>query len=346
MAENKGKRRKKRRLKKWVIAVIWLIVLVLLAVSVITIVKTKKKRMFIIGSEKVYADEVSFYALQCAFNYHLSNADMLYEYYDGTTTYEEQYKNEVKQAIVDTKVMYLAALQKGIRLSEEDQGEVAKEVAQTLSNIGAYLDKFNIDESLVTEILTEQKYAKLLKETVVSEKEDVHTYFHVYNLLFPTVKTNADGTIATNADGSLVPENETNKQKKYAMAMKAIELSKTDMTLEAIAKELGVTETSGDIYGDIENYDSEKYLEEIHSMTEGDVSQIVETIYGYNVFCLISKDDKEYAAQMKAQEEMFADSEAYENQLEKWKQAVDIDERKLESDAWETFTMKDYVIKR
>lgn len=346
MAENKKKRRKKRRLKKWVVAVIWLLVLVLLAVSVIAIVKTKKKRMFTIGSEKVYADEVSFYALQCAFNYHLSNVDMLYEYYDGATTYEEQYKNEVKQAIVDTKVMYLFALQKGIRLSKEDQGEIAEKVADTLSNIGDYLEKFDVDEALVTRVLTEQKYAGLLKETVVSEQEDINTYFHVYNLLFPTVKTNADGTIATNADGSLVPENEADKQKKYALAMKAIELSKTDMTLEAIAKELGVTETSGDIYGDIENYDSQKYLEEIHNMSEGEVSQIVETIYGYNVFCLISKDDKEYAAQMMNQEEMFASSEAYESQLEKWKQAADIDERKLESDAWEAFTMKDYVIKR
>lgn len=346
MAENKKKKRKKRRLKKWVVAVIWLLVLVLFAVSVIAIVKTKKKRMFTIGSEKVYADEVSFYALQCAFNYHLSNVDMLYEYYDGATTYEEQYKNEVKQAIVDTKVMYLFALKKGIRLSKEDQGEIAEEVADTLSNIGDYLEKFGVDEALVTRVLTEQKYAGLLKETVVSEQEDVNTYFHVYNLLFPTVKTNADGTIATNADGSLVPENEADKQKQYALAMKAIELSKTDMTLEAIAKELGVTETSGDIYGDIENYDSQKYLEEIHNMSEGEVSQIVETIYGYNVFCLISKDDKEYAAQMMNQEEMFASSEAYESQLEKWKQAADIDERKLEGDAWEAFTMKDYVIKR
>ena len=346
MAEKKGKRRKKRRLKKWVVVSIWLIVLVLLAVSVIAVMKLKKKKVFTIGGEKVYEDEVSFYALQHAFNYHISNVDMLYEYYDGKTTYEEQYKNEVKQAIVDTKVMYLCALQQGLSLSEENQGEIAEEVKETLSNIGDYLEKFGINEALVTRVITEQKYAELLKQTVESNSDEERTYFHTYNLLFPTVKTNEDGTIVTNEDGSLVPENEADKQKQYELAMKAVELSKTGSSLESVAGELGVLGTSGDIYGSLEDYDSQEYLEEIQGMSENEISGVVETDYGYNVFCLLSKDDKEYATQMMDQEELFANAEAYEIQLEKWRQAADLDEQELESDAWEAFTMKDYVLKR
>ena len=346
MAENRKKKRKKRRLKKWVVVIVWLLVFVLLALSVVSVMKAKNKRIFTIGSEKVYADEVSFYALQYAFNYHISNVDMLYEYYDGVTTYEEQYKSELKRVIVDTKVMYLCALQQGITLGKENQGEIAEAVEDTLSNIGDYLEKFHIDEALVTRVLTEQKYAELLKQTVVKQEEEVTTYFHTYNLLFPTVKTNADGTVSTNADGSLVPENEADKQRQYELAMKAIELSKKGTAMEEIAKTLGVTATSGDLYGDMEHYDSQRYLEEIHSLSENEVSGVVETIYGYNVFCLISKDDQEYAVQMQNQEELFTSSQAYETQLEKWRQEAKLDERKLETDGWSAFTMKDYVMKR
>lgn len=346
MAEKSGKRRKKRKLKKWVVAVIWLLVLVILTLSVLAFIKLKKKRVFTIGSEKVYADEVSFYALQYAYNYHISNVDMLYEYYDGETTYEEQYKNGVKQVIADTKVMYICALQQGLSLSEENKGEIQKEVEETLSNIGDYLKKFGINEALVTKVLTEQKYAQLLKQTVLSEQESDGKYFHTYNLLFPTVKTDTEGIIVTNEDGSLVPENEADKQKQYELAMKALELSKTGMSMEDIAKELDVTGTAGDIYGSMEDYDSQKYLEEVCRMSENEISEIVETVYGYNVFYLISKEDEEYAAQMTEREELLENTASYENQLEKWRQAADLDERKLESEAWEAFTMKDYVLKR
>lgn len=346
MAEKKGKKRKKRKLRKWVKAVIWLLVLLLLAVLALFVMKWKKKKVFTVGSEKIYADELSFYALQYAYNYHLSNADMLYESYDGETTFEMHYKNEVRQTIIDTKVMYLCAVRQGITLSKEDQGEIAEKVQDTLSNIGDYLEKFDIDEALVTKALTEQKYAELLKQTIVSEQESAGTYFHTYNILFPTVKTNEDGTVAANEDGSLVPENETDKQKQYELAMKALELSMAGSPLDSVAEELGVTQTAGDLYGSLDDYEFQAYLDEIQEMAENEISGVVETIYGYNVFCLISKDDQEYALQMAGQEELFANAEAYEEQLEKWRQAADLDERGLETDAWEAFTMKDYILKR
>lgn len=348
MAEHKkSKRKKRKRLKKQTVVTIWIVVLILIAVSVISVIKIKEKKVFTIGSEKVYTDELSFYALQCAYRYHLFNMDMLYEYYDGATTYEEQYKNEVRQNIVDTKVMYLCALQQGITLSQEDQGIIDAQVSEALSNIGEELENFNIKKSLVKRVLTEQYYAELLKQTVVTEEEqEQQTYFHTYNLLFPTVKTNADGTVEVNEDGTLVPEGETDKQKQYTLAMKAIELSKAGKSMEQIAEELGVTATSGDIYGNIATYDSEQYLEQINKMKEQSVSDIVETVYGYNVFYLYSKDDEAYAANVSEQADLFARSELLETQLEKWYQSAGVDAEQLQSNAWEKFTMKDYVLKR
>ncbi len=340
------KRTSGKQHNKWRIFGIWLIVLVLLVVSIISAVAERRKRIFTIGSEKVYIDEVSFYALQCAFQYHLSNVDMLYEYYDGVTTYEERYKSEVRNTLIDTKVMYLYALRQGITLTKKDQSEITQNVANTLSDIGDYLDKFHINEALVTKILTQQQYAKALRSSVLQENDEKKTYFHTYNLLFPSVKTDADGTLRTNADGSIVPANEADKQKQYELAMKALELSKSGESLEEIAKQCNVTATSGDLYGDMEQYDSQKYLDAIADMDEGEVSGIVETIYGYNVFRLISKDDPEYAADMDSQQSAFTASLAYESQLEKWKQAAGLDEQKVDGKAWSTFTMKDYIIKR
>ncbi len=345
MAEKNKKKKPKKAGMKRRVAVLSIIAIAALTAAILTLTYMKKgKKVFTIGSEKVYMKEVSFYALQCAYTYHLTSADMLYEYYDGVTTYEEQYKNQVRQQIIDTKVMYLCALQQGITLSADDQGEIDTQTEETLSNIGEYLERFDIDETLVKRVLTEQYYASLLKQTLVVE-EEMSSYFHTYNLLFPTVKMNADGTVKVNTDGSLVPESEADKNKQYELAMKACELAKSGNTIEEIAKELDVAATSGELYGDMEDYEFTAYLDEIRQMPEGTVSTVVETAYGYNVFYLYSKDDEEYAQSTAKQESLFSESELYETQLEKWYQLAEVDEEHLESDVWEQFSMKDYILK-
>ncbi len=343
MTERK-KKKKTGRLKPQAVMAAGVIVAVVVAAVFFFTAGNRKKKVLTVGSEKIYMKEAVFYALQLAYDYHLSSTDSLDEFYDGETTYAEHYKNELKQRIIDAKVMYICAVQQGIQLNKEDKDVIEAQTAETLSNIGAYLDKFQIDEALAHRILTEQYYGELLKKTVIPEETEEAKYFHTYNLLFPTVYTNEDGTLLVDENGYVISMNETDREKQYELAMKAVELSKTDITMDSIAKELGVSESSGDIYGELENYDSEAYVEEVKRLDEGMVSDIIQTDYGYNVFCLVSADDREYAESVRDQEASLESSELLDEQMEKWRQEANLDELKAEGSLWEDFSMKNYVL--
>lgn len=292
----------------------------------------------------MYGDEAAFYALQMAYSYHLTDVNVLDEFYDGDTTYEVQYKKELQQRIVDTKVMYICAVKQGLRINEKAQGEIAAQTVETLSNIGSYLDKFKIDEELVKRVLTEQYYGELLKNTIDLQESAPETYFHTYNILFPTVQTGEDGTLLVDENGIVVALGEEQRQKQYELAMKAVELSKTDMSIEEIAKELDVEKYAGDIYGNMNDYGSDSYVKEVKRLSDGKVSDIIETEYGYNVFCLIAADDREYAAQVQNQEDSVKWADILDAQMERWRQEANLKEPELAGDAWEQFSMRDYVL--
>lgn len=338
------RKKRKRKLRRWVVVCLWLLAVLVIAAAVYKLAASRKKKLFTVGSEKVYEDEVAFYALQMAYSYHLTDVNTLDEFYDGDTTYEVQYKKELQQQIVDTKVMYICAVKQGLRLNEKAQGEIAAQTAQTLSDIGSYLDKFKIDEALVKRVLTEQYYAELLKNTVDLEESAPETYFHTYNILFPTVRTGEDGTLLVDENGIVVAMGEEDRQKQYALAMKAVELSKTDMTIEKIAKELDVEEYAGDIYGNMDDYGSVSYVTEVKRLSDGMISDIIETEYGYNVFCLIAGDDREYAMRVQNRDDLTKWSDILNTQMERWRQEANLNESELAGDAWERFSMRDYVL--
>ncbi len=340
------KKRRKRKLKKWVVCAIWFLIAALVLAVLWAVLAGKKKKVFTIGNETVYTDELAFYALQYAMNYHISNVDMLYEMYDGTTSYEEYYKEQLKQYIIDTKVMYICANQHGVTLTDDERTEIDAQVTSTITTLADYLEQYEVEDKLVKRVLTEQYLANKLKTQTFKSEEEGRKFFHTYNLLFSTVDTNADGTMKLNEDGSIRMVNAATKEQKYALAMKALELSRTGKSLEDIAEEMSTDVTASDIYGDIENYDSKVYLDAVLSMQDGDISGVVETVYGYNVFQLISADDQEYAATQMQQEQTIYASEQYTEQMEIWCLEAELDSSRLIGKGWENFTMKEYVVKQ
>ncbi len=342
----KQKRRHKRKLRKWVVVAVWILIAVLVAAVIWSVFAGKKKKAFSIGDETIYADELAFYALQFAMNYHISNVDMLYQMQDGTTTYEDYYKEELKQHIIDTKVMYICANQEGITLSEGERTDIDNQVATTISQLSEYLDKFDVEDKVVKRVLTEQYLADKLHKKTFKNAGESRRFFHTHNLLFTTVAVNSDGTMKLNEDGTVQTVNETTKEHQYALAMKAVELSKSGKTLEEIEEILSPDVTASHIYGDIEQYDSKEYLDAVLHMKDGDVSNVVETIYGYNVFQLISANDKEYAKKQEAQEQSIYASEQFDEQMEIWCLNAEFDNSKLIGKAWEQFDIKNYVVKQ
>ncbi|MBR6224022.1 MAG: peptidyl-prolyl cis-trans isomerase [Lachnospiraceae bacterium] len=342
--DNRRKTKKrKKRLTPLAVFLLWLFIFAMIAAGVFFFVTRNKKVVFNIGSEKVYGDELAFYAIQLARDYHLSNPDTLYEIYEGDVTFEKHYIELLRERIVNTKIEYICAKHQGFKLSNEEEKVLDKEVSDFLSDYSDMLSEFDVSEKVVRNALNEQVLAKKLIDSTFTGDESGETYFHIYNLLFSTVKLNADNTLKSNSDGTLEQVSASDKSKQYELAMKAVELSKEGKAIEDIASELGVISTATDIYGSNTGYDSKAYLNEMKKMKDGDVSGIVETIYGYNVFKLISSDDREYKEKMKEKNESDTVSEELDDKLELWSKEAGVNEKKLYGPLWESFDLKTYI---
>ncbi len=342
--DNRRKTKKrKKRLTPLAVFLLWLFIFAMIAAGVFFFVTRNKKVVFNIGSEKVYGDELAFYAIQLARDYHLSNPDILYEMYEGDVTFEKHYTELLREKIINTKIEYLCAKNQGMKLSDEDKNNIETEAKDIISQCSNELSEFEVSDDLVRKVLNEQTLAKKLVDSTFANAENGETYFHIYNLLFSTVKLNPDNTLKSNSDGTLEQISASDKSKQYELAMKAIELSKEGKEMETIAEELGVTATATDIYGSNTGYDSKAYLKEMKDMKDGDVSGVVETIYGYNVFKLISSDDLDYREKMREKNEGASISEEFDDKLELWSKEAGVNEKKLYGPLWESFDLKTYI---
>lgn len=320
--------------------------------------------VFSLNGEKLYEKEVAAFAFVYATERNIRDNGQLEEIYADSKTYEEFYKDELEEEIVSSTLLYKEAQENKLKLSNEEKKQIETSVNSVVTRYGEdVLEKHEVSTADIEKVCemrmlgdaylkglsngeidnTKEKESQQKKDEPDSETMSSNRYIEVYQVTFPTIELDDSGIVKTDAEGKLkkLPATEIAAKKEDAavFAESVKQGESMEKLLETCEKDvLGVTKHLK--YEDLEK----EYKAAVDKMTVGDVSDVVESDYGYCVFKLVKDEDAEYANTMDNYQQEMDILEVESEELERLRSEYAQENRGYKNTSlWETIRVKDYI---
>lgn len=286
-----------------------------------------------VGDTKVSYSEAMIYFNIIKSQYESYFGGEIWDYDLGGQTFGEMAKQEIMNMITQTKVIAGKAGEYNVVLTDEEKNAIVENAATLLANItdeekALYGFEKEVIEGFYTDNKTfERVYeaATMDVDTVVSNEEAKQ--IKVWHLLVLTQKNNEDGTST--------PFTEEEKQEAFEKVSKFYEEAKTTEDFKAFAE--ANTGDSGVEYTFGKGEMVPEFEKAAFALKAGELSEIVETEYGYHIIYCVS-DFEEDATLAKKEEIIVARQEAEFGKLyEAWATDSKIE---VNEELWETVQLK------
>ncbi len=151
-----------------------------------------------------------------------------------------------------------------------------------------------------------------------------------------------EGQIMTDEKGNTLYISDAEKKIQKQKAEDALALMESGKTIEEVAIEYGIEDVSGDLYGN-KNTFFEEYANEVYRLKDGQISRVVETTYGYNVFELITLNDEIYSEQIGEYEISVEKEDNLNNAKEKWLEELNVGDGKIYKKNYDKLSLANYL---
>lgn len=312
----------------------------------------KEDWIFDLNGEKIAQKDVAAFAFIYATEYNVKNREQLDERYEGSVTYGEYYKQQLEEDIVSTVLLYKEAGSK-VKLSDQEKEQIDVGTENVIERFGEeVLEKAGVSKSDIENVyrmkMSGDAYLRSVSEGAVSsesedeEKEDRSDhYIKVYQVTFQTVQTDEEGMVQSDAEGNLKKlsssEIASRKQEAYSFA----ERVKQGDRMEDLLAEYNVVGMEKYLkYSDLDK----NYKSEIDKLSEGEVSEVIESDYGFHVIRLLDKEDTEYAEQLDMHEKEIEEVSVRESELERlYSEYAQPNKDYKNATLWQEIDMKNYI---
>lgn len=230
--------------------------------------------------------------------------------------------------LIKTKTLITKSGEYGISLTaseQKDQDTAAQEFYDKLTDaqiaeVGLELD--TVKRVLRESALADKIYDYVMKQSSTEISDEQARMSTFYDMFFECYSEDDYGNI------TLYSQDKIDEQKKKAdEAYESIEEASdgTDMDISFLgsAKELKYAGTHTMSRDDILSTYGQDTLDILYSMSDGEVSTVVETEYGYHIFQMISITDEKATAENKKKLTDAADAEYYDNLMKDWIDELD-----------------------
>lgn len=241
---------------------------------------------------------------------------------------EDAARRETISKIVKTKTLITRSDEYGISLTDSElrkQDQDAEKFYELLTDeqiAEAQLDEDTVKRVLRENALADKIYAYVMKQSSTEISDEQARMSTFYDMFFECYSEDNFGNI------TLYPQSKIDAQKKKADAAYAAiaeESDNPDLNISFLgsAKELKYAGTHTMSRDEIVSTYGQDALDILYSLSDGQISTVVQTEYGYHIFQMISITDEEATAENKQKLTDAADGEYYDNLMSDWISELD-----------------------
>ena len=239
-------------------------------------------------------------------------------------------RREAIAKLVKTKTLITKSGEYGISLTDGEQKQQDKAAEefydiltdQQIAEVGLELD--TVKRVMNESALADKIYDYVMKQSSTEISDEQARMSTFYDMFFECYSEDDFGNI------TVYPQSRIDAQKKKAeSAYEAIqeESDNPDLNIAFLgsAKELKYAGTHTMSRDDILNTYGQDALDILYSMSDGQISTVVETQYGYHIFQMLKLTDEAATAKNKQKLAEAADAEYYDSIMADWMNELDSD---------------------
>ena len=308
------------------------------------------KWIFSLNEEKLYEKDVAAFAYIYMADHNIRDTELFEDVYEDGKTYEEYYKQELEQDIIDTVLLYKEAKANDIKLSKEDKEQLETSVANLLQKYDEeYLKKDDVAKSDIKDVyemkLLGENYMQSLAGNGEQEEEaeQEERYIKVYQITFPTVELDDDGMIQSGEDGKPQRIASVKASELEEQALHFVEQAQAGEDMDKLLADCDDTVTGIEKYLKYQDLELE-YRKAVDGLSKGDVSGVIESNYGYYVIQLLDEDDKDYAKTISGYEEESEVVSVQEEELSRlYSEYAEANKEYKNAQLWDVVNLADYL---
>ena len=212
--------------------------------------------------------------------------------------------SKVIDYMIDNEVVYQKAQSEGIKVDENDVEQKYNQIKTMLDANGDYkksLEKANIDEAYLKETIKKDlvinKYKEKYEEDLKVTDKEIETYYNKNKSDFKEESIEAYHILVSTLDDENKQVSDSEKDKLKSKANKIAEKIKSGEDFEKLAKENSDDKSTGKNGGYLGYFTKEdknpEFTKKVFSLDKGQVSDVFETPYGYEIVKVTDKKTKQ-----------------------------------------------------
>lgn len=212
--------------------------------------------------------------------------------------------SKVIDYMIDNEVVYQKAQSEGIKVDENDVEQKYNQIKTMLDANGDYkksLEKANIDEAYLKETIKKDlvinKYKEKYEEDLKVTDKEIETYYNKNKSDFKEESIEAYHILVSTLDDEDKQVSDSEKDKLKSKANKIAEKIKSGEDFEKLAKENSDDKSTGKNGGYLGYFTKEdknpEFTKKVFSLDKGQVSDVFETPYGYEIVKVTDKKTKQ-----------------------------------------------------
>ena len=244
----------------------------------------RENEIFRIEKTSCIMPEIMLYLTNTKNQYEATYGEKIWEAsYDGETL-EDNIKETVLARIARIKALNLLAAERGVSLSEEEKNKVTKAADIYFESL---TDKekeiLEVNKELILQMYEEYALAEKIYDFIIS---DINPEISDDEARTITIQHIFVKTYSVNEQGEQVPFTEEQKDKAYKKVYEAFKRARNDEDFESLIAEYSEDKNSTYSFGK-GNIDAD-FEEAAFNLGTNEISNIVETVYGYHIIKKIS----------------------------------------------------------
>ncbi len=270
---------------------------------------TASQKVFSIGGEKVYLDEVWIYARTVIEGYEKKYGDQVWaietEDTDGQIrTMEEITRRDIIEDIRCTKILAGKAEGYKVVLTDEESEQAAEQSAifynnltdQQIAEMG--ITRESAQRVFEENMLADKVYSQVMAEGGVEVSDEEARMTTLYDMYFACYKEDSTGNVT-----EMSPEERAQQKANAEEAVTLLDAPENPMTYEEISAKYNL-QYGGErtmTYTDLVAEYGESLVTSLYVMENGTHTVVLETEYGYHIIGMLALTDTEATARRKAE---------------------------------------------